>query len=69
MSSDGYADQFGGERNKKFKIKAMKSIFTENYELPMEEQREILEKRMIEWKQGYEQIDDICVMGVTVKPD
>ncbi len=69
MSSDGYADQFGGERNKKFKIKAMKSILTENYKLPMEEQRAILEKRMIEWKEGYEQIDDICVMGITVNPD
>jgi serine phosphatase RsbU (regulator of sigma subunit) len=69
MSSDGYADQFGGERNKKFKIKAMKNIFTENYSIPMVEQQQILEDRMIEWFEGYEQIDDICVIGVTVKPD
>tara|TARA_B100000508_G_scaffold141093_1_gene146628 strand:+ start:148205 stop:151414 length:3210 start_codon:yes stop_codon:yes gene_type:complete len=69
MSSDGYADQFGGERNKKFKVKAMKRIFTDNYKLSMEEQQKILEERMIEWYEGYEQVDDICVIGVTVKPD
>lgn len=66
MSSDGYADQFGGERNKKFKVKAMKRIFTENYTLAMEDQRKILEEQMLAWKEGYEQIDDICVIGVTV---
>lgn len=68
MSSDGYADQFGGERNKKFKVKAMKRIFTDHYEISMEEQKEILEKQMLEWADGYEQVDDICVIGVTVKP-
>lgn len=67
MSSDGYADQFGGERNKKFKVKAMKEIFTNNHQLSMREQQEILEKRMREWSAGYEQVDDICVIGVTLE--
>lgn len=66
MSSDGYADQFGGERNKKFKVKAMKRIVQEHHELPMEKQKHELEERMREWSEGYEQVDDICVMGVTV---
>ena len=66
MSSDGYADQFGGEKNKKFKVKAMKRIVQKNHQLPMEEQKDYLEKRMREWSDGYEQVDDICVMGVTI---
>jgi serine phosphatase RsbU (regulator of sigma subunit) len=66
MSSDGYADQFGGERGKKLKVKAMKQILLENKDLPMEEQRNQLDQKMSEWMDGYEQIDDICVIGIKI---
>ena len=67
MSSDGYADQFGGPRNKKFKVKTMKTLLIENYEKPMKEQQEVLEQEMKSWSEGYEQVDDICVIGVVVE--
>lgn len=66
MTSDGYADQFGGPRNKKFKVKALKTLLIENYKNPMTEQQEVLEKEMKTWAEGYEQVDDICVIGVVV---
>jgi sigma-B regulation protein RsbU (phosphoserine phosphatase) len=66
MTSDGYADQFGGPNDKKFKVKAMKSLFIENYQKPMAQQQEVLEKEMNSWAEGYEQVDDICVIGVVV---
>jgi serine phosphatase RsbU (regulator of sigma subunit) len=67
MSTDGYADQFGGPKNKKFKVKKMKDIIMDNHLLPMLEQQEILEQAMKSWALDHEQIDDICVIGVTIE--
>jgi serine phosphatase RsbU (regulator of sigma subunit) len=67
MTSDGYADQFGGPNDKKFKVKAMKTLFLENHEKPMTEQQDIVENEMKSWAEGYEQVDDICVIGVVVE--
>ncbi|MDX1651633.1 MAG: triple tyrosine motif-containing protein [Brumimicrobium sp.] len=67
MSTDGYADQFGGPKNKKFKVKAMKELIIEHYEKPMEEQKVIFEDEMTKWKEGYDQVDDICFMGVLIR--
>jgi serine phosphatase RsbU (regulator of sigma subunit) len=64
MFSDGYADQFGGKKAKKFKYKPFKNLLLENSNKPMNEQKEILEKTLIEWQGNNEQIDDIVVMGV-----
>ena len=63
MSSDGYADQFGGENHKKFKAAQLKRILIEIQDKPMAEQKNILEKIHTDWKGCYEQIDDILVMG------
>ncbi len=62
--SDGYADQFGGPRNKKFMIKRMRQLIIEISSLPMEEQKQILLKTHLEWKGNNKQLDDILVMGV-----
>lgn len=62
--SDGYADQFGGEKNMKFMVRKFKNLLKEIEPLPMPEQKGILEQTMEEWK-GYEkQTDDILVVGV-----
>jgi serine phosphatase RsbU (regulator of sigma subunit) len=66
LFSDGYADQFGGENGKKFKLKAFLELLKEIYSLPMPEQLAILDKKFEEWKGTFEQIDDVCVMGVRV---
>ncbi|GAB5540111.1 MAG: hypothetical protein Salg2KO_22140 [Salibacteraceae bacterium] len=62
--SDGYADQFGGPRGKKFKYSQFKTLLTSITSKPMEEQRAILNDRIEEWMGEEEQIDDILVVGV-----
>ena len=66
MSSDGYADQFGGVKGKKLKVKAMKQIILDNKDLPMNEQKQRLDDQIMQWMDGYEQIDDICVVGIKI---
>lgn len=64
MFSDGYPDQFGGPKNKKFKTKTMKEMFVDSSSLSMEEQKVIVDARLKEWMQSFEQVDDILVMGI-----
>ncbi len=66
LFSDGYADQFGGEKGKKFKNKALRKLLFENRHLPMQEQSDILYKAFQSWKGDLEQVDDICLLGFTV---
>ncbi|MGB1102722.1 MAG: PP2C family protein-serine/threonine phosphatase [Crocinitomicaceae bacterium] len=67
MTSDGYADQFGGDRNKKFKIKTMKTLITETSDRPFADQKQKLEDALLAWMGDYEQVDDICVIGFEVE--
>jgi serine phosphatase RsbU (regulator of sigma subunit) len=64
LFSDGFADQFGGERGKKFKIGALKKLVLSIAHLPMNEQKTALECAFQKWKGALEQIDDVCFMGV-----
>jgi serine phosphatase RsbU (regulator of sigma subunit) len=64
MFSDGYADQFGGPDHKKFKSSTLKAILTEIHESPLPEQKEILEKRFLDWKGNGPQIDDVLILGM-----
>lgn len=64
--SDGYQDQFGGEEGSKFKTKNFKKLLLEIHQKPMEEQREILDTTIDEWRGEWEQIDDIIILGVRV---
>lgn len=62
--SDGYQDQFGGEKGRKFMLRRMTDLFIQIYHQPMNEQREILERTLTNWANGQRQIDDILVMGI-----
>jgi serine phosphatase RsbU (regulator of sigma subunit)/tetratricopeptide (TPR) repeat protein len=64
--TDGYADQFGGKRGKKFKIKPLQELLLSISDLSMQEQRQVLDKTIEEWKGNGEQIDDILVIGVKI---
>ena len=64
MFSDGYADQFGGEKKKKYMVKRLQQLLLDNHHLPMNEQKAILDKTNSEWRGELEQIDDILVIGV-----
>ena len=64
LYTDGYADQFGGERGKKMKYIPFKKLILRNAGLPMDEQLSMLDKNLNEWQGDHEQIDDICLIGV-----
>jgi serine phosphatase RsbU (regulator of sigma subunit)/ligand-binding sensor domain-containing protein len=64
MFSDGYPDQFGGAKGKKFMIKNFKQLLLEMQNDPMDRQYEKLRYTMEQWRKGYEQIDDILVIGI-----
>ena len=64
MFTDGYADQFGGEKGKKFKYKQLVDKISSIQHLKMQEQHEMLNKTFENWKDKLEQIDDVCVIGI-----
>jgi len=64
--SDGYVDQFGGPKGKKFQSKQLKELVLANYHKPMEVQKQILNKTLQQWKGDCEQVDDILVLGIRV---
>jgi serine phosphatase RsbU (regulator of sigma subunit) len=66
MFSDGYADQFGGPKGKKLKYKPFKDLLLDHFDLPMQEQADILNKHFEEWRGNLEQIDDVIVMGIKI---
>lgn len=61
--SDGYADQFGGPNNKKFKYKPFRDMLLDVSSKSFYDQQRILHERLVDWKGQNEQIDDICVIG------
>ena len=66
LFSDGYTDQFGGPRGKKFMSKHFKEYLLSIHDLPMITQQHQLDQRIEEWKQesNQSQNDDICVIGL-----
>jgi serine phosphatase RsbU (regulator of sigma subunit)/HAMP domain-containing protein len=66
ISSDGFADQFGGPKGKKFMLSNFRQLLLDVHQKPLDIQRNILEAKFDEWKGALDQVDDICVMGVRV---
>ncbi|HLP11548.1 MAG TPA: tetratricopeptide repeat protein [Flavobacteriales bacterium] len=64
--SDGYADQFGGEKGKKFKYSNLKLLLEQASQKPCQEIVSTLENTFNAWKGELEQLDDVCVVGVRV---
>ncbi len=67
LYTDGYADQFGGENQKKFMAKKLKQLIKEIHHLPMNEQKTILQQTMNRWKINTEQTDDILIVGIKLE--
>jgi serine phosphatase RsbU (regulator of sigma subunit)/lipopolysaccharide biosynthesis regulator YciM len=66
LFSDGYADQFGGPKGKKFKYNQLKELLHRNHQLPIEEQRQRIEQAFDAWKGELEQVDDVVIIGVRI---
>ena len=64
--TDGYADQFGGEKGKKFMYKALKSLLLKIHQQPLTTQKEQLQQHFVGWKGNTEQTDDVLIFGVKI---
>jgi serine phosphatase RsbU (regulator of sigma subunit) len=64
--TDGYADQFGGEKGKKFKYKPFKNLLLSICNESPDKQKELLNNHFEQWRGNLEQIDDVCVIGVKI---
>lgn len=66
LFSDGYADQFGGPAGKKFRTQTFRELIKTASSLQMNEQQALLEKRLSDWQNDLDQVDDVCVLGIRV---
>jgi len=64
LYTDGYADQFGGPKGKKFKYKKLNDLLLSVSTKPMMEQNQILTNQFEEWKGSLEQVDDVLLIGI-----
>jgi len=64
--SDGYPDQFGGPKGKKFRYKALEDLLLKNAQLPFQEQKNILDKEIVNWMGDLDQVDDILIIGIKI---
>jgi PAS domain S-box-containing protein len=64
LFSDGYQDQFGGRRNKKFSFRWLLDILEANIKLPLSDQKGIIEGEFDKWKGNFEQTDDVTIIGL-----
>jgi serine phosphatase RsbU (regulator of sigma subunit) len=62
--SDGFADQFGGPKGKKFMLSNMQNLLRENIHLPVSQQKKNIHTAFKNWKDELEQIDDVLVIGI-----
>lgn len=66
LVSDGYKDQFGGDKNKKFTSQAFRDTIISLKSIPLNEQKKYLDDTIEKWKGSFAQTDDICLIGFTV---
>jgi len=66
LLTDGYADQFGGPKGKKFKYKQLEQLILDNVQLTMDEQKNLLNETIENWRGSLEQVDDILIIGIRI---
>lgn len=66
MFTDGYVDQFGGNKGNKFKYHRFKELLVESSKDDFEKQKEKLLQAHFSWKGDYDQIDDILILGIKI---
>jgi ligand-binding sensor domain-containing protein/serine phosphatase RsbU (regulator of sigma subunit) len=69
LFSDGYQDQFGGEKGKKFKSAELKKLLVDISDKKMYEQQIIIQEVFERWRGTLEQVDDVCIIGVRIKEE
>ncbi|MDO8998802.1 MAG: SpoIIE family protein phosphatase [Bacteroidota bacterium] len=64
LYTDGFADQFGGPKGKKFKYKALNELLLNNHQKTTAEQNKLFDSTFENWKGNLEQVDDVCLIGI-----
>jgi serine phosphatase RsbU (regulator of sigma subunit)/tetratricopeptide (TPR) repeat protein len=64
MITDGFADQFGGEKGKKFKYKPLEDLFCAVSGKNPQEQKDLISSAFNNWRLNHEQVDDVLVIGI-----
>jgi len=68
LFTDGFADQFGGEKGKKYKYKQLEENLLANSNKPLDEQKQLLNASFNNWKGNLEQVDDVTIIGIKLYP-
>lgn len=66
LFSDGFADQFGGPRGKKYKYAQFQEKLIANYNSPLSQQYNTMKKEFLDWKGSHEQVDDVLLIGIKI---
>jgi serine phosphatase RsbU (regulator of sigma subunit) len=66
LCSDGFQDQFGGVKNKKFMVRNLRNLLLENTNKPMKAQKEIIERTFDDWKSDAKQTDDVLILAFKI---
>ena len=66
LFSDGFADQFGGPKGKKYKYAQFQEKLKATYTLSLTQQHEIMRKEFLDWKGAHEQVDDVLLIGIKI---
>jgi serine phosphatase RsbU (regulator of sigma subunit) len=66
LYTDGFADQFGGPKGKKYKYKQLDQLLLKNHQLSFPAQKQMLENEFHNWKGDLEQVDDVCIIGLRI---
>jgi serine phosphatase RsbU (regulator of sigma subunit)/uncharacterized protein HemY len=64
MFTDGYPDQFGGSKGKKYKHNRLKENMSKIVTYSLEDQRSFLLTAFYDWKGDFEQVDDVLLIGL-----
>jgi serine phosphatase RsbU (regulator of sigma subunit) len=64
--TDGFADQFGGPKGKKFKYKQLKELLLSTQTFDLKDQETIIKNKFYSWKGDLEQVDDVCLIGIKI---
>ena len=64
LFTDGYADQFGGPKGKKFKYRQLEDLLVSTAHLDLNDQKQALENAFENWIGNHEQVDDVCIIGI-----
>ncbi len=66
LFSDGFADQFGGPKGKKYKYAQFQEKLIANYNSPLSQQYDTMKKEFLDWKGTHEQVDDVLLIGIKI---